>query len=35
MRRMIRVGLAFDAVCWVVVWFSVYAAVKIGWSPWL
>ncbi len=35
MRRMIGVGLVFDALCWLVVWFSVYAAIKLGWSPWL
>lgn len=35
MRRMISVGLLFDVVCWIVVWFCVYAAVKVGWSPWL
>ncbi len=35
MRRMIGLGLMFDAVCWIVVWFSVYAAVQLDWSPWL
>ena len=36
MRRMIGVGLLFDVVCWIVVWFSVYVAVKWwDWSPWL
>lgn len=35
MRRMICVGLLFDILCWIVVWLSVAAAVKWGWSPWL
>jgi solute carrier family 13 (sodium-dependent dicarboxylate transporter), member 2/3/5 len=36
MRRMITVGLLFDVLCWLVVWFTVALfTLKTAWSPWL
>ncbi len=35
MRRMVRAGVVFDIVCAVVISAVLWAAIKLGWSPFL